>query len=457
MQPRRQQPRTLEETTATKPIAHFRGAGDSGEVSLSRYFPEGTEYFYGYPAGEDSQFFNRVPPLSEELVTARSLICAGEHVQPIVLSAAVDPSIIDFLENAVGFSYGDRSNVIVLPPHITHDVVGGDRNALMKLALSRLTKPGSLVMAQPYLDPLIVDRYQLSPALTIWLNDKKHLPEYVPQSCLPERYAQFPHGRAFAASKDRFPLPCVVKVSSSSSGDGVRICRTAPQLERAREEYAAIGGSILVEQFVRVVRNYGIQFGIPHDREKPVEIIGVSEQLTTAEGEFVGGIIDPSRLSPEIGGINRLLVERILPAVREMGWYGVGGFDVLLDRSGRCYVADPNFRMTGVTSYLCEARNGRIRRCMVSFIATFAGTESDFRQSIVPLAREGDPRQLIHIIALTRHGDTFRLNAAMYFEPDEGESIVQSAQRLIGLGMKSKALKRLGESGRRKYPDFFSC
>ena len=187
---------------------------------------------------------------------------------------------------------------------------------------------------------------------------------------------------------------------------------------------------------------------------KNVEIIGVSEQLTTPEGEFIGGIIDPLRLFPEIDGINRLLLDRVLPTVREMGWYGIGGFDVLIDKDGKFYIEDPNFRMTGMTPYLCEARNGIIRKSMVSFIATFQGNKEEFQRNFVPLAREGDFAQMVHIIALTHHGDTFRMNAAMYFEQEEEKSVQRNAQKLVGLGLKSKALRKLSENGRTKYPDF---
>ena len=425
-----------------------------GGISLSRYFPEGTNYFYGYPSGEDSNFFNGVPPASEELVAARSLVCAGDHVRPIVFAPAIEPRISHVLKNELGIVYVEQDQIITLPTGITHSIVGKQRNTLIKQALRELSDYGSLVMAQPFLDPLLQNRYQIHPELTIFLNDKKNLPTYVPQEYLPERYGEYASGRAFSTSQDHLPVPCVVKVSSSSSGDGVRLCRTAGQLEKAKKEYAFVSGSIIVEQFIKVDQNFGIQFGIPCHRCKDVEIIGVSEQLTSPEGEFIGGIIDPQRLFAEIDGINRLLLERVLPSVREMGWYGVGGFDVLIDKDGKFYMEDPNFRMTGMTPYLCEARNGVIRESMVSFIATFQGSEEEFLRTIVPLARNGSPAQMIHVLALTHHGDTFRMNAAMYFEQEEVESVQRNAQQLVNLGLESKALRKLSENGRTKYPDF---
>lgn len=432
------------------------GGLDNGHdpISLSRYFPRGTNYFYGYPSGEDSHFFNGVPPASEELVAARTLVCAGEHVRPVVFSPAIEPRITRILKDSLGVACAERDNVITLPAHITHGIVGKERNTMIKQALRDLSGHGDLVMAQPFLDPQLLDRFQIHPELTIFLNDKKNLPAYVPQAYLPERYGDYVSGSAFAASSNQIPVPCVVKVSSSSSGDGVRICRTADQLEKAKNEYASVSGTIIVEQFIQVAQNFGIQFGIPSDNKKKVEIIGVSEQLTTPEGEFIGGIIDPLRLFPEIDGINRLLLNFVLPAVREMGWYGVGGFDVLIDKDGKFFMEDPNFRMTGMTPYICEARNGIIRKSMVSFIATFQGTEEEFQRTFVPLAREGGQAQMVHVIALTQHEGTFRMNAAMYFDQEDEQSVQRNTQRLIGLGLESKALRKLSENRRTKYPDF---
>jgi len=424
------------------------------EISLSRYFPKGTQYFYGYPSGQDSQFFNNVSPAIEEIVAARSLLCAGPHVTPIVFAPAMDSRIVSLLKEEMGLAYPPPTNILTLPSYITPDIFGEARNVLLKMALKTITNRKQFVMAQPYTDDDLSDRYRIPTACTVWLNDKKNLPSYVPHLYLPERYAEYANGVAFAASGNPLPLPCVIKVSSSSSGDGVRICRTAAEIQEAKTEYASIVGTIIVEQCISVVRNFGIQFGIPYASEKEIEIIGVSEQLTTPAGEFIGGVIDPLRLFPEIDGINRLLLQYVLPTVRSMGWYGIGGFDVLIDKRGRFFIGDPNFRMTGMTAFLCQARNGVIRKSVASFTAVFKGTEEEFRRNIVPIAREGDPHQLVHLISLTHHDDSFRMSAAMYFEQEDPTSIQRNARRLMRLGLNSKALQKLSKNGKRKFPDF---
>src|SRR3989338_7111659 len=266
--------KTSESTEPRGEPDHSRSA-----ISLSRYFPRGTNYFYGYPSGEDSNFFNGVPHANEELVAARSLVCAGEYVRPIVFSPAIEPRITHLLKDTVGVAFAEQNQIITLPTNITHSIVGKERNMMIKRALMELSDQGNLVMAQPFLDPFLQDRYQIHPELTIFLNDKKNLPAYVPQEYLPERYGEYASGRAFSTSQDHLPVPCVVKVSSSSSGDGVRLCRTAAQLEKAKKEYASVSGSIIVEQFIKVAQNFGIQFGIPSDKMKNVNIICFNDHL----------------------------------------------------------------------------------------------------------------------------------------------------------------------------------
>ena len=107
-----------------------------------------------------------------------------------------------------------------------------------------------------------------------------------------------------------------------------------------------------------------------------------------------------------------------------------------------------------VTASFGGAGNGITRKPMASFMALFRGTEEEFRQTIVPLAREGDPNQLIHIIALTHHDGAFRMSAAMYFEQSARTSIQRNARRLMRLGLNSKALQKLSKNGKRKFPDF---
>lgn len=309
-------------------------------------------------------------------------------------------------------------------------------------------------MAQPYLEEELCAQYSIAPALTNWLNDKKNLPSFVPSSYLPERYATFKNGLEFAESPLQLPIPCVVKISSSSGGDGVRICRTSDQLLQARKFFRMTESDIIVEECITVVSNFGIQFGIPADPAKDIKLIGVSEQLTTPEGAFIGGIIDPSKLFTRIDGVNDLLLHHILPTIREFGWYGIGGVDILVDNRERFFIVDPNFRTTGMTAFLFAAHNGDIRKCMAVFTGTFEGSLRSFSRAVAPIAHYQSENQRIHIIALTRHGSTFRMNAALLFDREEERHVPQYAEELLTLGIESDALSKLSRKRRIHYPNF---
>lgn len=407
------------------------------EMSLSTFFPKGTEYFYSYPLGEDSHFFNNGHLFADEVIAARAIICAGPDTKVIAFPATIESAIWSVYEKLrLPFV---RSTIIPLTAHAQHGLSAREKNEAVKAALLRIVTPGKLVMAQPFLDPALRHLYQIPPDVIVWLNDKLNLPRYIPASFLARRYACFPDGSSFAAHNGTMPLPCVMKVSSSASGDGVRLCRTTADFASAQTEYAALSSTIIVEECLDVARSFSIQFGIPFNGEADSEIIGISEQLTTPEGEFVGGIIDPTMLFSTLDGLNQLLLGDVLPMVRRMGWYGVGGFDVLLARSGKFYIVDPNFRMTAMTPYLCGIRNGTIGRSLVSFNGT--GDAQTIIRNILPLAREGDPHQLVHIIALGKQGKRLRMSAAMFF--DDEKSMKSTALQLIESGIESAALRIL--------------
>lgn len=412
-------------------------------LSLSKFFQPGTEYFYSFPAGEDSLFFNQVPAWKEELVAARPLVCAGDRVKAIVFAATTEPGTWRLLER-LALPMISSEHIITLPEHITTQVTGKRRNKLVKKALREVATPGRLIMSQPFLDPDVASLYQINPELSVWCNDKKNLPAYIPEEHLPQRYGTFPDGESFFQHAE-FLLPCVVKVSSSSSGDGVRICKTAAAIDAAKRKFRKISGTIIIEECIDFLHNIGIQFGIPYDSSRPIEIIGVNEQMTTPAGEYIGAIVDESRQIPFIERINAFIAEHILPNIRARGWHGIGGLDVLIGENGRFYFIDCNFRMTAITPYLCLLKNGLIRQPIATFTGSFAGTESDFMERILPLSDRQNPEQLMQIITLNRHKEAYNFNAALYF-PDRTQ-LPRMAAELLAHGVDSSVLRRFQRSG----------
>jgi hypothetical protein len=298
-------------------------------------------------------------------------------------------------------------------------------------------------MSQPYLDFRLKPKYAIPSNRTIWLNDKRNMPAYIPWQYLPKMYDEFLDGACFSDSVGQLPLPCVVKVTSSSSGDGVRICRTQADIDQARSDFSRLEGIIQVSELIDMERNFAVQFGIPADSNKPIEIIRWHEQMVDSHGAFVGGIIETGEQNLEIfRSLNQELLERILPEVRRRGWFGIGGFDVLMSKEGRFYFVDPNFRMTGMTVYDLLACNGNITSSLLSFSGTFEGTRKEFYGLMEGCARVGDSGQKLYLTALTEHRGLFRFNAALLF--DSRRDIPVLAREMLRRGMESSVLERMG-------------
>lgn len=405
----------------------------SMKPSISDFVPSGTTYFYGYPAGEDSRFYNLVPPAIEELVSARPVVCAGADVNVIAFANSSRKDILAFLRD-LGVLQIDDSRIIRLPSNITADQLGTERNKRIINALKDRVADNSLIMAQPYLDPSLQDKYQLSPENTIRMNDKMSMYDYIPEQYLPALLGRYSSGNMFANEFKNF-APCVVKVTSSSSGDGVRVCTSAADFLRAQTDFCKVNGEILVQEYIQAQENIGVQFGIPSDREKPIEVLGLSRQITTKEGEFMGGVVLKDDRVPE--QITRALLTEILPAVRERGWYGIGGLDVLIDDNERFVFIDPNYRITAMTAYVYQMLNNVVSKNMLTMTARFTGNKDALRK----IAEKNGSSQLLSLIALREDADGMQFNGALLFEDES--SLMENANLAVEAGVNSAVLNAL--------------
>jgi len=412
--------------------------------SLSDFLPPGTVYFYSFPVGEDSRFYNCTIPWKEELIGARPLMCAGDKINVITFSSTIEKETWKMFTEKINAATIDHNQIIPLPDEITAGVNDSKRNRLVKAALKMFNHQGRLIMTQPYLNKHLFDMYQISPKLSNKLNDKINQPLYIPKKYLPVRYKRFSNGKKLFAYKGLIPLPCVVKVSSSTSGDGVRICKDIGSLKAAQKDFKRIRGSVLVEEFITAAHNLGIQFGIPYDSEKPIEIIGFNEQLTSEQGDYLGGIVNPKKKIKSLKKIYKLLENTVLPEVRRWGWHGVGGVDVLVHNDGKFYFIDPNFRMTAAFVYIYLARNKLAETPLVSFTGLYKGSKYLFEKNIVPIAKENLKNQRIKIIALTRYRGAYRFNAGMFFK--EAADLKKNAKKLLKIGIQSDVLEQLARS-----------
>jgi len=406
--------------------------------SLSYYFPPHTAYFYGYPAGEGSDFINLVPPETEELVAARTFCCAGKDISVISFAATSNRLVSPKVRARLRLPIQLPKQTIVLPLSIGPKLHGKDRNNAVKIALRNHVAPGHLIMAQPFTDSSLQSLYQIPSSLSYYFNDKKNLSSFIDASLLPQRLGEYTDGESFANAVKKLPLPIVIKASASSSGDGVYLCRTAADRAKAITKLRHSEAYIIVEQYIDAVKNYGVHFGIPADKSKPIDIIGVNEQLTSSEGSFLGGIIRSTAIPRELWRVLDYLQHEALPKVRAQGWYGIGGLDVLIDHEKNAFIIDGNFRMTGMSAYHFMVQNGQLPAPLISFSGSFKGTERELILALGEPLHEGDKLQ---IIAITHHEGIWRFNGALCYvkEHQLGSSITE----LLDRGIRSDALEQI--------------
>lgn len=151
-------------------------------------------------------------------------------------------------------------------------------------------------------------------------------------------------------------FPYLIKTSHGLSGEGTYIIRSYADLHYCLEElkkYLKINllKTIIVSEFVQhEVNNYCIQFYV--DKQGGISLIGVTQQLVSSEGNYLGGFIDYyddlSQFSDLIAAVGQYAYQQ--------GYFGVIGVDVLEDKDGQLYAIDANFRINGSTP-LCLQRH----------------------------------------------------------------------------------------------------
>ncbi len=412
--------------------------------SLSAYFPAGTQYFYAYPAGESADFINHVSPTTEELIAARAYGCAGPDISVVAYANTGQPVIEKRLLDKLGIPQLNSKQVILLPASITPSLTGIERNDAILKALKACTRQGRLVMAQPFLSKSFISQYQIPPHITSWLNDKINLSSILMGVMVPARLATYSSSAQFIANHTKLSLPYVVKASASSAGDGVHICRSAQDVQKAIDQFQQINTTIIVEEYVSIKKNYGIHFGIPHSANNSIDILGFNEQVTSSSGKFLGGIIEPQTLPTVLQPVVTYLQEQVLPRVRRMGWYGVGCFDVLIDEYDKPYFIDANFRMTGMTTYHFMRAAQKISVPLISFSGSFKGTQEAFENIMGPLAGKHVPDRTLQIIALNHHDNTWGFNAALMLPNFSRRA--KEIELLLEAGIRSPGLTQLADT-----------
>ncbi|MGG6293878.1 ATP-grasp domain-containing protein [Leptolyngbya sp. AN02str] len=151
-------------------------------------------------------------------------------------------------------------------------------------------------------------------------------------------------------------FPYLIKTSHGLSGEGTYIIRNKSDLNYCLDElkqYLKIRllKTIIISEFVKhEVQNYCVQFYV--SKQGAMTLIGVTQQIVSPEGNYLGGIIDYTYDLSKFYD----MIAAMGSAAHQQGYFGVIGFDVLEDRDGQLYAIDANFRINGSTP-LCLQRH----------------------------------------------------------------------------------------------------
>lgn len=401
-----------------------------------QFFPSDTDLFYGYPAGnDDSGFLNKVPKWVERLVAQRpASSCIDPNGELRVVGINIEQRLQDFILELGNPDPAPKDRVVSLE-------IGNSRltdpqwNQAVTNELRRVTRPGTLNMAQPFNSPEVRDRFAIPPEVTIGLNNKTNLKDLFPEANIPRVFQYYENGESFNDSGQVPPYPCVVKVGLSSSGDGVVICNSPSDLARAKSRFRTINSPIFIEEFFDSKENLCVQFGLSPDGK--MELLGVNQQLTVS-GEFLGGIVSPAKSAPQ--EVQKYFLGELKDRLLAKGWYGVGAIDVLDDYQ-RWLAIDPNLRPNASMWAAMLIKNDyMVGKSIAPFVSRMNGSAEDKLQTISNIARFGDPRQRIVVAGLTMDDETLCVNAGMIFDQDE--TLKSNAQELVALGFESSALNR---------------
>lgn len=273
-------------------------------------------------------------------LTGRELIIADKI--PVIVHEASVTNKLDQLFKAVGME--KPTNILKFEDQPTYE-------QLIKKSAYECNKK---IYFQYAHEPDVLDNayYALDKNTLTALNNKSRLHEWTGYKFLPKREIVTIDNFEEVISNWEFPF--VLKPgddSPTAGGYGVMICYNNEDLREAKQAISKashITGVIVIEQKIEAVNNYSVQYA--YSEEIGVRYLGATEQLTDPYGHYKGNhnaqnvpeaVIQAGKEIMEIGANN--------------GYFGVAGFDLLVDKNDDIYAIDLNFRQNGSTSMLLLA------------------------------------------------------------------------------------------------------
>ena len=227
--------------------------------------------------------------------------------------------------------------------------------------------------------------YAMDKDIFVALNNKARIPEWTNQKYLPAR--EVVKVEAFEDAITNWTFPFVLKPGDdlpTAGGYGVMICyddedliKAKSRIEQAKDET----DTIIIEQKIQEIANYCVQFAC--EKEGDIHYIGTSEQITDKYGHYSGNqnVHDVPESVIQAG-------KEIMEIGVSKGYFGIAGFDLLIDEHGDIFAIDLNFRQNGSTSMLLL--DPLIQSGYQKFYSYIAPHDNEhFFQTIIKYVRKG--------------------------------------------------------------------
>ena len=301
--------------------------------TLEAFYPAGT--FLAPRREDDGPAWAPAEAHSTEFMTANLIVCSG-RMPMLVQKAAMSPVGLAAMERC-GVGIGTAIEVYGTP---------GD----YALAVERRQRRGETAAfvhcpASGRSDrlPALVETERLR-----YLNDKRNVARLAGEENAPARRLV---DLTDPAERDALEVPIVLKAATGEPGAGgadVAICRGRRHLRRAFSRFSGVE-KVIAERYVDAAQNWCLQYAVLPDGT--VLDMGGSEQVCLRNGVHAGNLLAADRSPPP----EAMTLGRAIAAEgSRLGFRGVCGFDILVDRGGRPFAIDLNFRPVSSTAFVHE-------------------------------------------------------------------------------------------------------
>ena len=308
--------------------------------TLDAIYPPGT--FLAPRREDDGPAWAPTDRPMAEFMTGNLIACAG-RLPLLVQKGAMSPLGLATMERC-GVEIGGAIEIYETPRDYD-------------LAIDRRLRNGERIA---YVYPPASRRPDREPALVAseslrFLNNKRNVARLAGPENVPARRAV---DLSNPADRRALSTPIVLKVPTSETSSGgldVALCRRRRHLRRALARFASAETAI-AESLVDATQNWCLQYAVLPNGE--VREMGASEQVCMRNGVHAGNLLDLDG-SPPAAAVS--LGRAIAMEGGRLGFRGVCGFDILVDRQKKPFAIDLNFRPVSSTAFVYEMTRRKAR------------------------------------------------------------------------------------------------